>query len=196
VAGVICMMCGLVNEPGAEKCAQCGVHLDTPTLVTRVVPRAPGPEPPPGPEPDPRGPHRTVTCSCGTENPLGSEVCWRCQRPLAGTVVRHAAHVVLPGSVVVPLRAGMPLQLGRHSDEPTVAAALGRYDSVSRTHCWVSVDNGLVRVREDAREPSTNGTFVGGSRVTDLTVPLGAGVRIGLGKELQVDVLPASGARP
>lgn len=80
----------------------------------------------------------------------------------------RATAVVAGRTFQVP--GGRGMVLGRQPELPT-AAALEPFDNVSRVHCRLFIEDGLLYVIED--RASTNGTFVDGRRI-----PPGTPVRL------------------
>jgi predicted component of type VI protein secretion system len=80
-------------------------------------------------------------------------------------VVRNTDRAIslTPGQVLI---AGRTVQCDLHLDDP----------SVSRRHCSMAVDNGLVRVRD---LQSANGTFINERQITDATARPGDLIRLG-----------------
>jgi hypothetical protein len=69
----------------------------------------------------------------------------------------------LPDGTVVSLAEQQPLDLGRHSPNPQVAASLRDYDGVSRRHATLTVSGGQVTVVD---HDSVNGTRLNGIQVS------------------------------
>ena len=91
----------------------------------------------------------------------------------------HAALPIAAKLVVVSgVDEGREVALDASIDVGTDAAcALTLRDpSVSRKHCSVRVEGGRIRVRDLG---SRNGTFLGGARIVEADVPLGAVLRLG-----------------
>jgi len=80
-------------------------------------------------------------------------------------VVRNSDRAIslTPGQVLI---AGRTVQCDLHLDDP----------SVSRRHCSMAQDNGLVRVRD---LQSANGTFINERQITDATARPGDLIRLG-----------------
>ena len=103
--------------------------------------------------------------------------------PISPAVLRLAFPT---GNVEVP--AGTSVLLGRDPGESLVAAAFSGFESVSRRHATVTVDDaGHATIRD---EHSTNGTFVNGDRVLPgTTVRLVDGDTVRLGGDAAGEVL-------
>jgi FHA domain-containing protein len=198
MASVICH-CGVVNEVGPSNseagqannqdgqptCYVCGLELPTPP-PRRTVVSSEQPSEVSSPAPTPVD----ITCSeCEASNSQDRSTCYRCGADLVPAEDAVAcARLVLPGKVAVEIPYGETVTLGRHADDPSIAAALEAHDQVSRRHAEVIVNRASVKVRD---LDSTNGTFVNGSRVVgETTVPVADGVLIRFGKELEIVLLP------
>lgn len=96
---------------------------------------------------------------------------------------RTSAAVSLPGGLVVPVGAE-PVMLGRLSDDDRVGEALD-LDEVSREHANLRFDGTTVWLEDLG---STNGTWLGGRRIsTRVRLPSGD-VLVGLGRWVTVTV--------
>lgn len=146
--------CGRSVPPNLSFC-ECGawidqfaVEADTPeTIVTSNMPE-------PGVDPDPAPVPAWITAF---ELPR--------------------ATITLPDGGRMDLAEGMPLELGRASPDPRVAAALAPLDSVSRHHAVLVLEGDRLRVTHVGR---TNPTYANGQPAAPtLVVPLPAEVRLG-----------------
>lgn len=191
MASVICH-CGIVNEigqanseAGQATCYVCGLELPTPSPRRTVVSSEQLSE-----VSSPASTPVDITCSgCGASSPHDRSTCYKCGADLVPAEAAVAcARLVLPGKVAVEIPHGETVTLGRHADDPSIAAALEPHDQVSRRHAEIIANRTSVKVRDLG---STNGTFVNGSRVlSETTVPVADGVRIRFGKELEIVLLP------
>lgn len=129
---------------------------------------------------------------CGRLNLATATQCLKCGDDLAAQTNSAPIHLVLPDGEAVPLSEGEVVLLGREADDPAIRRCLSRYDQVSRRHAEIVIEGTTARVR-DLR--STNGTYVDERPVTGETqVPVGEGIRIRFGKELEM-LLTSGGSR-
>jgi ribosomal protein L37E len=180
-----CPDCGVKVQPEDLICFRCGANLPhasgpdedllTPTVSQKFI----------------RAASEAVTCPrCGTAAPDPADViCSTCGEPLPqgsrriSTVVMR---ITFPtGNVDIP--AGTSVLLGRDPAESLVAAAVARYDNVSRRHATVQVDDwGHASIKD---ENSTNGTYVNDDRVLPgAEVRLVDGDRVRLAADVTGDV--------
>lgn len=88
--------------------------------------------------------------------------------------------VLLPDGTTLSLGSGEALDIGRHSPNARVAAALATYDGVGRMHATLSVSGNRVTVID---HHSTNGTRVNGTPVQgSISLPLDQITTIQLGR--------------
>jgi len=93
---------------------------------------------------------------------------------------RHAARGAAPSHVIYAGRAhaiaGGPLTIGSAPEATRSLALAGSAAGISRSHCTLEADGGIVRVRDHSRY----GTFLNGERVAG-SAELAAGDRLRLG---------------
>lgn len=195
---VRCRSCHREVDADAALCVHCGSFLDSfsigpdPSVAQPAPPGEQTPHQPPAPGEEP--PSVPVPCDqplCSFEVYPGEATCLMghpaAPRPTGEqnpAPPGEGATLVLPGGARVSLAAGVPVQIGRHSSEPTVKAALARLDAVSRRHAVVVLEGGLLRVTHVG---TTNPTYVNDESVAgSVLVPLPAEVR--LGQEVRLNV--------
>lgn len=183
------------EDPGEGLfCAGCGAFIDR----HRVAPHDPAAQddvvagpPDLGPDgaEDVVGAVRCVDPACTFEVPPGLGSCLMGHPVASAASGLGSAVLALPGGSRVPLVPGVPMELGRHSPDATVAAALAPFDTVSRQHAVVALEGEALKVRHVGR---TNPTFANGMPVaSELMVPLPA--EVGLGRTIRITVTRGNG---
>lgn len=192
-------ICGADYEEGAEICGGClgPIQSDQTVAWARPVVAVPSvvPErdhadvvqPETGQSETGR---QAVACGiCGAPAHADQASCDFCGAELsAAAAPLREARLLLPGGRELSVTAGSSVILGRHSQNLDIAAALADCDAVSRQHADLLITDSRIQVRDLG---STNGTFVNGQRAEPmLAADLGAAIRIGLGREVTIVVLP------
>lgn len=177
-------VCGTAYPDTVTVCEIDGQHRPEPPLVTPDQ----GSEPVAA-HPAPAESAVEVQCpGCGRPNPATATQCLRCGDPLPTKAPAVAARLVLPGQVVAHIPFDQRILLGRKAIDPVIRAALESHDQVSREHAEITVTGTTARIKD---LKSTNGTFVNGVRVESVTtIPIGEGLRLRFGQELELFLLP------
>ena len=187
-----CSSCGREVAPDAAWCDNCGVFLErsaaaadltAPLPVTDAEPVAPAPT---GPL-EAAGARPCVDSAwCPTPEVLpGQATCVLGHPALQDAVLSGPpAAVVLPDGTRVALVPGRPLELGRRSPDPTVAAVLARFDTVSKRQAVVALEGAVVRVSHVGR---TNPTWANGHQVRE-SVVLPLPVELWFGQSVRLSV--------
>ncbi|MCW3814442.1 FHA domain-containing protein [Micromonospora sp. DR5-3] len=213
MAELICRWCHRPVSPGDLICLGCQANLvdavvdgadlaaDAASAMSSGLVSAAEFGPPPGADNRPgaggadgpgTGLEAAATCpSCDGVLPAADPpVCPACLTPLAGALVLELDAATPHGRwrrVVLP---GTELVLGRDPRHSPAAAVLGRYDTVSRRHARVAVDQDR-RARVTDLD-SLNGTFVDDVPVPPgTTVDLRPGSLLRLGRTVSLRVGPA-----
>nr|NLI49213.1 FHA domain-containing protein [Propionibacterium sp.] len=197
--------CGREVAPDEVLCGGCGRFVDHSRVSPDAAVPPPTPPPPPVPAsdavpPGPVGPaalaepgvRRCAVDWCPGVVPPGASACDAYAHPAtpaapaASTSPGGGCELVLPDGTAIGLVDGVPLEIGRHSPDPRVAAALARYDQVGRRQATVVLRGGLVEVTHVGRTNPTYANDQPAAPAVTVTPP----VDVRIGRELHLTVRP------
>ncbi|WP_370457999.1 FHA domain-containing protein [Adlercreutzia sp. ZJ176] len=135
----------------------------------------------------------TAICPCCGAIGNTNEECWQCGTPVGASGNSFVA-IHFPSARSIQIAYGETVTIGRESSNKDVAAAARHYDTISRKHCVITVDESgnYISVIDCG---STNGT-----RIPELDHPITAGtkhqlslptrIQLGTSIELTIDKEP------
>lgn len=136
---------------------------------------------------------------CGQAIPPGALSCAYCGEPVpdgsgpeleanlsSQTGDPQIIDLVAADGTRIPLTAGTEVVLGRNPDASPWSAQLQNYPGVSRQHTSLTMQHGVLRVRDLG---SSNGTWIDGQQINGAAdLPVIDGTIIGLGRGYQLTV--------
>lgn len=131
------------------------------------------------------GPRPATCAACGADRPDGTITCDFCGAAADSSAPTSVALRLLGpwGEIVI---GSEPVQIGRESPTPAIAAALAQFDVVSRHHAQIGVRDDRTWLTDVG---SANGTYLNGRRLDPRTpVPVTAGDVVRLGSSVQLEL--------